>query len=207
MKKIILGISLLFNFSFSQPYIKDGIKAGEDISKFDLSLFTKGNSNNYKIGSGDIYEKNIIYKNKEMKEVYLFKKNKLSFIFIYDKEDQNPIDIEIEEKGNIKFVKGYIKTDENEEQFNYKEKNDYYGMLNVKLNEILSSMSKNILFNTTYAKKFNNKETKKEDFYGITVLKTCYLEEKHKECKSCEFIEGKTKIVSCNTLYINHVLK
>lgn len=209
MKKFILGIGLISTICFAEPYLKEGIKAGEDIKNIDLSSFNKVDKNKYKISFGEVYEREVTYKNKTMKEVYSFQQNKLSMIFKFDDTDTDFPNNEIEETGNIKFLTGYVKSEEKENKFSYQEKEEFYGMLNVYLDELKIGLVKKITANTTYAKEIKNDKSEfdTEKYVGISVLKSCVPKEKHKECKTCEFIEKSENTYSCETLYINHVLK
>lgn len=209
MKRIIFGISLFATICFADPYLKEGIKAGEDIKNIDLSSFVKVDKNKYNISFGETYEREVTYKNKLMKEVYSFKQNKLSIIFKVDSTDTDFSNIEIEETGNIKFLTGYVKSEEKENKFSYQEKDDFYGMLNVYLDELKTGLAKKITANTTYAKEIENPnaEINSEKYVGISILRSCIPKENHKDCKTCEFIERSGNTYTCDTLYINHVLK
>lgn len=211
-KSLLMLLVLSATSICSADYLfKEGVKAGEDKSNINLSSFVQVEGVIYNINQGEVFERDSTYREKKMKEVYVFNKDKLTLVFHVDKNDKEDLDnLEIENKKNeYAFFSGFTKVDGNQTTFKRGE------LENLKINASnISSSSPYVLMNSiviyaTYVKQIENKtaETELENFVAVSKIKSCSVKTEHKSCISCEFVDKSPKFTSCDTLYVNHILK
>lgn len=187
---LMLGLSL-----YAQPFFET-FSFQTNIKDVDLKTYNQSDGKEFGLDGGFIFERDDVYDGEKVKRVLKFNdKGNLDMFFFYKKENVFKNDIKISTPS--KFGKAILAFNQDEKHYNLNQEKEFekdLNMLELKLYEGENGLR--IL--TTYVVLEG-----KNPSFGITKMKQCINKIKHKECGTCEYIEGHDNDLECvtNTLY------
>lgn len=201
MFKIITVFILSIVGLFANAPFYQNFSFNTNIKDIDLTSYTQVNGFKYGISEGFIFEKDTVYENEPVKLILSFTEaGNLNMFFFYKEENKFQNNMKISEES--KFGKGRIFFNGENKEFNLNEEEAFQKEITSKELNFYDGGENAFKVSATYV--INDK--KGEPHFAVTKMKQCVSKMKHKDCVSCEYIEGHDTNINCVTNIIYHKL-